>query len=355
MASDNNVGFTRFLPSGLVGRRWWAVGVRWSSGLLLGAVVFYWIFLRYGADASWWGTVLAFSPRWPLALPLAILLPAALLMRQWKALTIQVLAAGILIGPVMGFRFSGLGSECPTLSGLNLRVLTCNLQGDSVDLERFQSALAEVGPDLVAIQEYPHSLAQAVFPEEDWFVVESGEFCVASRYPIQSFQSLNRRTIGGWGDFAIVCRVNGPEGHFEFVNLHLSSVRHGIERLRASRFEGASDAAAVFERRRYESQAIRNCLNEIKDPVLVVGDFNMPVESVIYSEYWASYRNLFSEAGRGFGATFKTSWHGVRIDPVLADGNWKPICCRVGPNIGSDHLPLVAELRHVASPVDELP
>ena len=53
-------------------------------------------------------------------------------------------------------------------------------------------------------------------------------------------------------------------------------------------------------------------------PFLVVGDFNAPVESVIYRRYWGDLRNAFSYAGFGFGSTRLNGWIRVRIDHILA-------------------------------------
>ena len=82
-----------------------------------------------------------------------------------------------------------------------------------------------------------------------------------------------------------------------------------------------------------------------EDPIgILAGDFNMPVESRIYREFWGDFRDAFSAAGNGWGETKLTSWYGTRIDHVLYSPPW--VCRRVsvGPPMGSDHCPLVADL-----------
>jgi vancomycin resistance protein VanJ len=81
----------------------------------------------------------------------------------------------------------------------------------------------------------------------------------------------------------------------------------------------------------------------------VFGDFNMPLESAIFRRCWSPLADAFSTAGWGFGFT-KTSekrgWsYGARIDHVLFSPPWRCLRCWVAGDIGSDHLPLVAELR----------
>jgi len=79
--------------------------------------------------------------------------------------------------------------------------------------------------------------------------------------------------------------------------------------------------------------------------VLIVGDFNMTTANPIYRKCWSRYTDVFSRAGHGFGYTKYTSWHGVRIDHVLCDDSWTAIHSEAGPDVGSDHRPVVAELR----------
>jgi len=71
----------------------------------------------------------------------------------------------------------------------------------------------------------------------------------------------------------------------------------------------------------------------------------MPVESAIYRSYWSDCANSYSEVGHGFGFTRVLKWFSVRIDHVLACGGWRPVKAIVGPDLGSDHLPLIVDLR----------
>jgi endonuclease/exonuclease/phosphatase (EEP) superfamily protein YafD len=77
----------------------------------------------------------------------------------------------------------------------------------------------------------------------------------------------------------------------------------------------------------------------------VAGDFNAPVESVIYQESWGDWTNAFSAAGWGFGRTRMSRWIRARIDHILSDDRWVVHRSWVGPDVGSDHRPLFAELR----------
>jgi endonuclease/exonuclease/phosphatase (EEP) superfamily protein YafD len=83
-------------------------------------------------------------------------------------------------------------------------------------------------------------------------------------------------------------------------------------------------------------------------PVIVAGDFNMPADSTIYREVWGRYLNAFSEKGTGYGRTVFESMRGikvgVRIDHILAGNGLGIRVCETGPDVGSDHLPLIADI-----------
>jgi len=70
----------------------------------------------------------------------------------------------------------------------------------------------------------------------------------------------------------------------------------------------------------------------------------LPVESTIYRANWGSCRNAFSSVGHGFGWTRVLPHFSLRIDHVLSCGGWRPLHAMVGPDLGSDHLPLIVDL-----------
>jgi endonuclease/exonuclease/phosphatase (EEP) superfamily protein YafD len=82
--------------------------------------------------------------------------------------------------------------------------------------------------------------------------------------------------------------------------------------------------------------------------LIVLGDFNMPTDSTIYRRDWAGFHNAFSLTGWGTGQTVRENLRGIelstRIDHILTGNDWWPVRSWVGPNVGSQHLPLVADL-----------
>jgi exonuclease III len=74
----------------------------------------------------------------------------------------------------------------------------------------------------------------------------------------------------------------------------------------------------------------------------------MPVESTIYRKFWGKYQNSFSKRGFGYGWTERASVRsipvGLRIDHVLTDKGLTPLVCEIGPDVGSDHLPVITDI-----------
>jgi endonuclease/exonuclease/phosphatase (EEP) superfamily protein YafD len=100
------------------------------------------------------------------------------------------------------------------------------------------------------------------------------------------------------------------------------------------------------------SQDVQRWVSSLSLPVIVAGDFNMPVESSIYRRDWRGFSNAFSKVGIGYGwterSTVKGIEVGVRVDHVLTGAGLVPCACEAGPDVGSDHLPLLAAICRVS-------
>lgn len=81
-------------------------------------------------------------------------------------------------------------------------------------------------------------------------------------------------------------------------------------------------------------------------PLLVVGDFNLTAWSGYFSD--ALEQSGLHDAALGFG--LMRSWPaqfaplGIRIDHCLLSRHWQARTTAIGPSLGSDHLPLVADV-----------
>ncbi|HXT58261.1 MAG TPA: endonuclease/exonuclease/phosphatase family protein [Pirellulales bacterium] len=322
--------------------------------LYVAAVLICWLALRLGGDRWWWATAMLYAPRWGWALPLAILGPAAAFVR--RARLPVALAALVAAGPLMGFCFGWPSGERTRQSrgandvrGEAIRVLTCNIGQLTYDPLELAMLVVETEPDVITIQERMtvEELAAVVGP--DWHVVGAPGITVASRFPIAEKLVFGESEASAWRTVAVDYRLATPGGPIDFVALHLLTPRKGIEAVKDDHWRGIDRMRANLERRSKESAAASRWVASLPGPAIVAGDMNLPPESELFKRDWSSFADAFAAAGCGYGYTFgytTSGWlYGIRIDHILAGAGWQVERCWVGRHIGSDHRPVVADLR----------
>ncbi|MHB1035971.1 MAG: endonuclease/exonuclease/phosphatase family protein [Pirellulales bacterium] len=349
---DARPDFRKLAPPPSRGARWsrrLAGAVPWCVWLYVAMVAGVWLLLRVGGDRWWFATVVLFGPRSLYALPLAVLGPLVLWTRR-PMLRHLTAAALIVVGPIMGLCLPWAWLTAP--EGTTIRVLTCNISGSAVDVHRLAALIDLTQPDLVALQECPADLGM-IWPK-GWHVCRAGELLIASPHPLDSQQAVrNDHPPSRWPPVnGLRCSVAMPRGPVGFCCVHLNTPHRGLsevlDRQTLVNPARSTELAAGIVNRRRESEDLAEWLQGGSGPWIAAGDFNMPADSAIYRASWAGYVNAFSAAGLGFGYTKWTpvrGWlYGLRIDHVLAGGGWRPRSSWVGPDVGSDHLPLVADL-----------
>jgi vancomycin resistance protein VanJ len=232
------------------------------------------------------------------------------------------------------------------------RVLTCNVGGHDFSKSALIELIGQIRPDFIALQECPDP--RILSDLDNYFVIHDGELIVASRYPLQLGTELSgphpphaypRQLI-------MSCVADTPQGKTAFCSLHLPSARYGLSHiLDKTTVLSPSKSGLLTQQvaqRREQSQAVASIVKKLTYPVILAGDFNMPEESSIYREDWSEYKNAFSQSGFFFGYTFTGDVRGIpfkiRIDHILCNAAWAPARCWIGSNVGSDHLPLIADL-----------
>lgn len=319
----------------------------WSYALGLLAA---WSAFHWASDRCWMATALLFAPRWLWGLPLCALAPAVAVKHQ-RLLWLLGLASVIVIGPIMGLCLPWRIEFASRTAGLNLRVLTCN--GDCRDLDpaRFSALLNEVQPSIVVMQDVWTPHVTNVFESDGWYVHVHDGLCLASRFPIRAVKTLDSDKFGPGLGGAACYDLETPAGIVHCFNLHLATPRWGLLALIHGHSHGAEKLQDNSNLRRQQSIAISRRASTLAGPVLLAGDFNTPVESTIYRECWSGYTNAFSVTGLGWGNTHLTRHTGVRIDHILASPNWQVRRCWVGPDVGSAHRPIIADLAwHLPAP-----
>lgn len=318
--------------------------------LYLLGVISLWLLLRVAGDHWWPATLLLFGPRWLWSLPLVVLIPFA----AWKdrrMLLPLVAALLIIIGPLMGFTFSVSKDTAPSSVKL-LRTVTCNLQNGKFDHNAIDAFIRDTQPEIVALQELP---SNAIIKSlAGWQHLLQGDLHIFSRYPVvpgdyrKAFVPMHKwpRTC------FLYSTVKTPSGDLTFCAVHLPSPRYGLQNIldRSTLISLKRKKLLIDETeyRRQKSREIAAIVAALPSPKVIVGDFNMPVESTIYRKFWSGYQNAFSERGTGYGWTERASVRGIpvrfRIDHILMGKGLVTVDCKTGPDVGADHLPVIADI-----------
>lgn len=319
--------------------RWAAVA---AYGFLTAAVGL-WLAVEFLTDRAWPVTIVAFGPRWWAALPLV---PLALFLLTRTPGAVRslcgpvALALVVLIFGLMDFRV-GRGRAG---GGPMLRVLTHNLGASRVTAASLDRLMKTEQIDLAALQEcpfYDHGLARL-----GWHFYYGGDLCLVSRYPFRVLDEPKpeerwRRSDNQPDRY----EIDTPIGRFQLLNVHLSTIRDGIEALRDNGWGALPRFADNRAKSARQSRAARRRIEQGVVPTVIAGDFNLPIESAIYRTDWRDLQNVFSHCGRGFGHTKLTRAFGIRIDHVLTTDHWQCVDARVLTSpYGGDHAPLIVDL-----------
>jgi hypothetical protein len=291
-------------------------------------------------------TLIAFGPRWLLALPLVALTGAGLAVLPVRQMPLAGaglgLVAGMLMFGVLDFR---LGTGRSSLSP-SLRVMTYNLGGSTVTSKTLDEFLRREHVDVAALQECPFYDYGPKYL--GWHFDYGGDLCLVSRYPFTRLDPVVEPDAdereGNPGPVRV--EISTGTGRFQFMNVHLETVRGGLEALAGNGWAGLQ----LFAHNRFEaardSVLARQLIRSVATPFIVAGDFNLSVESQIYKQNWGDLRNAFSSCGRGFGHTKDASVYGIRIDHVLTSDQWECTDTRVlSTPYDGDHSPLIVDLR----------
>jgi vancomycin resistance protein VanJ len=244
-------------------------------------------------------------------------------------------------------------------AGPVLRVATFNVSCGNQQLTKVEEWLNEVRADVVFLQELPQDYGQggiaAVADVYRYQLREPGELrtcgnMLLSRHPIRSFEYLrmDEAIAAYWLQHATAV-INGYE--LSLYNVHL------IKPLRNSA-EATSSSNLLSMLTRYDPRTrdrqierLMTVLQREPLPFIAAGDFNMTDQSSIYRRVAGQIHDAFRAAGRGFGATWPAAtgpaWRAwlpplLRIDYIWSSSEITPQAAAVGPELGSDHLPLEA-------------
>jgi endonuclease/exonuclease/phosphatase (EEP) superfamily protein YafD len=278
-----------------------------------------------GAVWGWPDALNHFAPVWLCAAWIGGLL-ARFLLPPGKARARIVIAAALTVlvsgAPVMIEAARGASDQAPGPPGLT--VMTFNRWWDSPESPRETAAIRASGADLVALQEADNFADAAAAGLKDIYphqlFCDGCDTAVLSKRP---FLATGR----GRGDF-LWARTTAPDGRpVTLATVHLFwPIPPWIQRRQRARL--AANVAALPQ-----------------DELVLTGDFNLTPWSFAMRSLDRSLKPL---TRRTHGLmTFPATWPVpvLALDQVFAGPQWRSAIIRRLPRAGSDHYPLLVQLR----------
>jgi endonuclease/exonuclease/phosphatase (EEP) superfamily protein YafD len=231
--------------------------------------------------------------------------------------------------------------------------MSLNRSMEPLDVARVIRLIEDERIDLICFQEMNHRLnrpLEAYLAARGWYRDREGY--VASRSKIVAEMPLLQDEYEPNFRYAVALhrvRIRTPAGvEFGLASVHMPTLRFGFYRFVEHDVAGLKQHVAWWDR---QAARLLDALSEMDDlPLLVAGDFNVPPDHASMAALRSRFRFAFEDAGWGYGYTRPTKYPWFRIDHILASPEWRFTRCWVGPDVGSDHLPLIAEAVLPAGP-----
>lgn len=253
--------------------------------------------------------------------------------RFWMAL-VALVGCGVSAVPLFPYI---LDDSIPTARAAtheqNFRLLSINVWFRNPDMARVATYIEQSQADAVVLLELTPPQAQMLqplLPTYPHYHIEPSRMgaAVFTKWPVLSAESL---PLAPGGAIAAHVQVNWHGTPVNVLGVHLNWPLG--PRNSAFRNEELGGLVAFSKAQR--------------EPLIVAGDFNLTPWSEYFSDTLAE--SGLHDAARGFGLA--RSWPaqfaplGIRIDHCLLSPHWRSLSADIGPSLGSDHLPLVADLQ----------
>jgi vancomycin resistance protein VanJ len=314
----------------------------WAVAVLVTLLLIRWVGDR------WWGvTVLLFLPRWLFLVPLPVLALASGVGGRPGHWIIQGVVGLVVAGPLMLISMPIHQLWDRPVDGVHVRIMTLNQGLTSLEAGPLIHLIEQERIDLICFQEG----GPGGEPDLDAYISSHGWYrdrkkrYLASRYPIVAEMPplpgdnpVDKR----YPVLLVRARLEAAPGvEFGVASVHMPTLRFGFYHFLDHDVEGLKRHVAWWDG---QMERLMGGLSEMNDvPFLVGGDFNVPPDQGAMVALGAYLRFAYDDAGWGYGYTRPARYPWFRIDHILSSPEWVFTSCRVGPDVGSDHLPLIAE------------
>lgn len=324
------------------------------AGGAYGLALLVYLLLRAAlGDSLWWLAFLHnFTPYYfaPLLGVIPLLFVAGTKKMAFRLLPLLLIGA-LLYGPLWLPRSIVAAEDDHTL-----KVVTFNVLILTENFDTMEAWLRTTGADVVLLQETGGlDTAQVIDTMSDVYPyavdLEGTTVMALSRYPVLEMTLVD---LGSWFIDRFVLDVHGEA--LAVYNVHMTMPTRKDSHSMSDPHGGLLDLFLQYDET-HRNQLIRNLLALLAEenlPYIVAGDFNTSDNAVLYGEMAAVLNDSYRETNIGLGATWPAAMGDdplpefippmLRIDYVWHSDDLRALSTAIGPNLGSDHLPVVATL-----------
>ncbi|MCT7985375.1 endonuclease/exonuclease/phosphatase family protein [Laspinema sp. A4] len=216
----------------------------------------------------------------------------------------------------------------PVQSSIPLKVLQSNLLFQNKNYEKLLKFVRQETPDIAAFMEVKGEWNAQLETLRDIlpYAVLKGDIALYSSLPLKRVYegSLDSEKRG------VVAQISLPE---KVLTILLAHTQIPVSK-------------NLFKKRNQQLEAIADYVAPLNNPALVLGDFNISLWSPIYRKFVKNSNLQNARSGFGIMPTWPTPnpLLSIPIDHCFVNREIQVLNTRKGPNIGSDHLPLVTDL-----------
>jgi endonuclease/exonuclease/phosphatase (EEP) superfamily protein YafD len=330
---------------------------------VIGFVVALYLVLRVLVGDGFWALALFNNFAYYCFLPLVCLVPLGLITRaKWGLVaTVPIAIIGLIwFGPYF------ISKSVGPVEGKTIKVVTFNWYRSNFQLEQVANWLSDQDADLVVLQEVPAYYGgllshrfRDVYPYTGvqirsgmWgnfflsrYAVLNTEFLTPADDPVPNTQQRFEVDVDGvrLAVYNIDVALSAGEARFELplVDGYIADYATGYDdTLRNAHIQ------RILDRVSHETL-----------PYILAGDFNLSEQAVFYGVLAGTMHDTFREVGAGMGATWPVAHVNglppfiptlLRVDYIWHSAGLRALVAETGPTLGSDHLPVYAELEIVA-------
>ncbi len=259
-----------------------------------------------------------------------------------KYLYSAILAVAIIVNTVFILPWYFAPALIPSESNIvatsksSIKLLHLNLLSSNTQHANVIEVISKENPNIIILQEVSFLWANKIQPLLKTYpfhkiIARNDNFGIAvlSKIELNSIEIKDWGETGGLPGLLLNLKINNTP--IQLASLHPLPPLNKI----------------YYDQRNKSLDAVQKDISRYLIPSILVGDFNISMWSPNYQNLEADGR-LYN-ARKGFG--INTTWPallgplGIPIDHILVSPEFTVVDFYTGPNVGSDHLPLIAVLQ----------